>query len=535
MNRAAIVLSDRSLSNYNVEKFESTIQPGATSHVSMVNGRVLKKIAPSSAVYKGYDNAVNETISREVCVLKILKQFKWCPTLFSYGEDFIITSFAGYPLNLTNVPDDMFTQVAQIIRDMRSVGVAHNDIVYPHKEHVSDVSKKRLLKGKVEFMVLDGKISLVDFGWATVRGQYNTCPGVQDRVPIHVKRLDDERIPYILREFMENARDVTDDSEIHLLLDWGRSFSVAELTESLPANLHVISFYERDAIKNETIRLSLLRDFYGVPVADNRFKSDHFVYVLNDTQPQYSWRQTTKGYRIVNSNVFDLKKRLRLRSRGQIHATDNIQEAKSNLATLGLRFSYFYFSNFTSLSSVFDTLNRASDFKYVVLRNFENLAANSSIEIDEHTDLDLLVSDYHKAKRLLDAESKTAQTVEDGEGRVQNMFRVGNNWVQVDIRYVGDHYYDTRWEEALLETRTWFNGFFIPDEENLRYSLLYHALVHKLSISETYLRRFKQEFRTTERAQLASQLKSWMRERQYRTPKPSDPSVGHITSGIIEE
>ncbi|MBJ62012.1 MAG: hypothetical protein CMB57_02040 [Euryarchaeota archaeon] len=527
--RAPVSVGDRSIkkSDLHEETFASTLQSGATSTISITNTSVLKRLNIKSAVLDDYVD-INATISREVCVLNILKHFPWCPALLSYGQDFIITSFAGYPLNATNVPDDMFEQVLQIIRDMQSVGVAHNDILYPHKEHVVDRSKRRLINGKIEFMVLDGKISLIDYGWATVHGHYNTCPGVTHKVPIHVKRLNDERIPYILREFTRNTRDVRNDSEIHLLLDWERSLSVAEFTESLPAHLHVVSFYERDAINDETMRLSLLQNFYGVPVADNRFKSDHFIYVLNDTQPQYSWRQTTKGYRRVNSNVFDLKKRLRARIQGQIHATDNIQETKENMAVLGLSYSSFYTKSFASLSSVFDTLNHASDFKYVVLRNFENLTANDAVEIDEHTDLDLCVSDYYMAKRLLDAESTTLERMEDGEGRVQNRFKVGDKWVQVDIRYVGDHYYDTRWEEALLESRMWFNGFFIPNEENLRYSLLYHALVHKFSVSETYLVRFKQEFHTIDRAELASELKSWMRERQYSMPKPSDPSVGWL-------
>jgi len=60
--------------------------------------------------------------------------------------------------------------------------------------------------------------------------------------------------------------------------------------------------------------------------------------------------------------------------------------------------------------------------------------------IDEHFDLDLLVNDYYAAKRVLDAVSTTDQRTADRLGRVQNIFKVADKWVQVDNRQLGDDY-----------------------------------------------------------------------------------------------
>lgn len=97
-------------------------------------------------------------ILREVCVLKILQRFEWCPRLLNYTETTIQMSFVGKPVSPDNIPDNYAEQYTQILRDMESVGVKHSDIV--------------VLKGngkKIEIMVSsDNHLSLIDFNWATV-------------------------------------------------------------------------------------------------------------------------------------------------------------------------------------------------------------------------------------------------------------------------------------------------------------------------------------------------------------------------------
>eukprot|EP01083_Nonionella_stella_P104686 300410_1 len=83
----------------------------------------------------------------------------------------------------------------------------------------------------------------------------------------------------------------------------------------------------------------------------------------------------------------------------RIHSTDNIQETKENQVALRQPEEYQK-REFDSLRRVFDVLNFWG-IDYVVLRNFEKMP--DEVKVDpNHLDVDLLVSDYYEAKRLLD-------------------------------------------------------------------------------------------------------------------------------------
>lgn len=514
-------------------QFNATVQLGYTSRVSFKDGRVTKTIKHDSDIFNDSAQAAFNTIQREVCILQTLQRFNWCPRLFGFGPDFFTTAFVGYPLNRTNLPADIFEQAQNMISDMQSVGVAHNDILWPHDEHVINIDQLlgKLILGKSEVMVWNGNIALVDFGWGTINGSYSTCEGVSEKVPSLVKKLEDSKLPYILREFAKDVKDSSVDFEIHILVDWTSHYDLPSFTEHLSDTLHAMAIYEREALTNVSERLSILQEFYGVPVADDRFKAKHVVYVLKDSTPKYDWRQTTKGIRIVNTKMFDMKKMLRT-SGIQIHATDNIQETMDNMKVLKVPYRRFARErHFSDFRDVFEALNSSEKFEYVVLRNFDGLP--DEVGIDEHFDLDLLVNDYYTAKRLLDAASTTGQRTEDGLGRVQNKFKVADVWVQVDIRYVGDNYYDAKWEAAILSNRKMVRGFYVPDSQNFKYSLVYHATVHKSSVSQTYRAKFLQLFKTEKIEDLTQILRRWMKQRGYSATEPSDPSVPFLGGALL--
>jgi len=98
---------------------------------------------------------------REVCALNRLQQFPWSPKVLNSSKKTITMSYVGEPLTKENLPTDYAAQFQTILTDMESVGVRHNDIVYP-------CSKNHLKKHEV--MVHEGRLSLVDFGWATIDG-----------------------------------------------------------------------------------------------------------------------------------------------------------------------------------------------------------------------------------------------------------------------------------------------------------------------------------------------------------------------------
>ena len=128
-----------------------------------------------------------------------------------------------------------------------------------------------------------------------------------------------------------------------------------------------------------------------------------------------------------------------------------------------------------SLKELFTKLN---ELEYVILRNHETLEE----EIHAGGDIDILcpekaylVEQIHADRRVLRDE-------------VFNYFvMIEDKKIPIDIREVGDGYYDEKWERDLLDKRVRTTEFYIMDDENYKYSLLYHALLHKFSIKEAYI------------------------------------------------
>jgi hypothetical protein len=181
-----------------------------------------------------------------------------------------------------------------------------------------------------------------------------------------------------------------------------------------------------------------------------------------------------------------------------------------------------------SIHEVFHVLNHSTD--YVVLRNFECLPDQFHLEL--HGDIDLLC---HNAEEL--AFILNAVKVFPEDYRVHYQVQISDRPVLFDFRYVGDDYYDERWERDILKKRSYSNkGFFIPDYEDYFFSLLYHAAIHKPVIAKDYMERLpdmanafkighfshKTLFNFKE---IVHVLDSYMNPRGYKYMIPKDKSV----------
>lgn len=125
-----------------------------------------------------------------------------------------------------------------------------------------------------------------------------------------------------------------------------------------------------------------------------------------------------------------------------------------------------------SLKQFFEYLNDIN-FKYVVLRNFENLPAG--VEVGSHGDLDLLVYDLEHFKEVF-----PQVIAEFPSPRVRYKLLINNVYVYMDLRSVGDGYYPEQFQKDILENREYNqNGFFTPDPMRFRIALAYHAVHHK--------------------------------------------------------
>ena len=102
--------------------------------------------------YHGHGNELHKfTFYNEIKWLTILESTPFTPQVKSYNEDLLTIemSYAGVPLNKNNVPANWYNQCVNILDTLRQNNCSHNDIK------------------PEDILVLDNKLCLVDFGWAT--------------------------------------------------------------------------------------------------------------------------------------------------------------------------------------------------------------------------------------------------------------------------------------------------------------------------------------------------------------------------------
>jgi len=88
---------------------------------------------------------------------------------------------------------------------------------------------------------------------------------------------------------------------------------------------------------------------------------------------------------------------------------------------------------------------------------------------------------------------------------------------------VGDNYYDKHWEKTILKNRIFKGSFFIPCTEDLKYSLLYHALIHKKNIANDYNLKLSKMGFTLDNYK--DDLQKFMEIKGYEIVEPKDLSV----------
>lgn len=140
--------------------------------------------------------------------------------------------------------------------------------------------------------------------------------------------------------------------------------------------------------------------------------------------------------------------------------------------------------HFSRIEIFFEVLNRA-ELKYLVLRNYENLL-EPEMYLDGHGDIDLLCEDSSLLSEAVGAipNPPKSSTLEDD--KVHYKIFIDSQSVSLDLRQVGDGYYCENWERDLLDRRVKKDCFYVMNEEDYFYTLIYHAILQKRSFSEEY-------------------------------------------------
>ena len=338
-------------------------------------------------------------------------------------------------------------------------------------------------------------------------------------------------------------------SELHVLILWHNARDFKNQAESLLNS----KFTVRAIVKRKWSKKYALINFSRFYQKSQEFiigKVEHvgygpfFIYLLEDKHPIYDLRLTSSGFKNVNTNVFDLKQKMRELTGGGhlIHASDDTQGARRDLYLLfhkdpnDLSITEYLKSIHTSLHldllgsqawadlpSLFKFLNACTN--YVVLRNYSNLP----LKVDsEHSDIDVLTDNFETFKYLLNGNEVFKESY-----RVHLSTSIGGVQILWDIRSTNDFYYDANWARNILKKRIKNeNLIFIPDNENNLWSLIYHALVHKKELNEDYLIKYKnlyyQQFNLNPHLSseaIITELASFMSLHNYSVVKPKDRSV----------
>ena len=99
--------------------------------------------------------------------------------------------------------------------------------------------------------------------------------------------------------------------------------------------------------------------------------------------------------------------------------------------------------------------------------------------------------------------------------------------VSFDVQYTGDNYLDRRWQLDILKQRSKLCGMFVPSKEDHMYSLIYHVIIQKPTISETYAKKITElgnytETQARDQKFLREKLDALMDEQGYRMVEPTD-------------
>nr|QBK88051.1 MAG: serine/threonine protein kinase [Marseillevirus LCMAC202] len=115
----------------------------------------------------------HQVFEREVYWLKYLNEngYTWCPKLLSSNPEkkTIRMAYVGTPITKKNAPQNWKEQLQQILDDLETENIQHNDIK------------------RSEILIKNGQLSLVDYGWASKGTDWSCGQRFDERVkPCHI-------------------------------------------------------------------------------------------------------------------------------------------------------------------------------------------------------------------------------------------------------------------------------------------------------------------------------------------------------------
>lgn len=178
---------------------------------------------------------------------------------------------------------------------------------------------------------------------------------------------------------------------------------------------------------------------------------------------------------------------------------------------------------FTSIGDFFQYLNE--NCTYLILRNWDNLL-DSDIYGNGHEDIDLLCNDLNEFIRLTHAKK-----IHKYKYCNNYVIEISAKNVRFDVRYIGDGYYPSEWENVMLKRRQKRGIIYTMSDKDYFYSLTYHALLQKPNLTKEYriklfsLLEESISSNCLSEKLLLDKLKEFIVENRYVVCIPLDPGV----------
>ena len=315
----------------------------------------------------------------------------------------------------------------------------------------------------------------------------------------------------ISKSYNNVLENLNSNSPYHIFIIWNKSLiKKNEIIHDVKNKFELKNIFEMNWSQN--LFLDNLKRFYGatLPNPEKKLKDcgtgTFLIILVQDKNPVYRENGTGLEKKLVNGNVFDAKMTYRkwLGRNFAVHGSNTQQETNHDLSLLfgksldemisdlksqdnqiiKISRDIVGAKDWSSLKELFHIINNSTN--YVILRNFENLIDPS--EIDNQKDIDILTDDFWQISYIVNKKIRN-----EGELGPSSYVKINNKRIKFDFKTPGDGYYDKNWEKNILKNKVLFNNqFYIPDEKNYFFTLLYHVLIHKKNISDKNFIKLKQ-------------------------------------------
>lgn len=331
-------------------------------------------------------------------------------------------------------------------------------------------------------------------------------------------------------------------SEIHLFVLWENSRVAEErILSDMAGRVTVLAKIEGGWPTGVSAAAGFRR-FYGafLPDADEKVRNAgggrFLIVVVRDEDAVYGDRETVRGIERVNEKIFDMKWRYREWVGGghRVHGTNSTDEARRDIMLLTGHPLADWVSGaakgrpmtvlpgqdgWSSMAELFAFMSETHP--YVVLRNWEGLPAAFD---PVHDDVDLLVANAKECAGLLGARKARG-------GDAAYVVTVGGRDVHLDIRSVGDGYYDEAWQNEILASRVATpTGVYRPAALDAFHALYHHAVYQKRTLAADYPAKLAAlaaeagvKFDSVDGALEGHER--FLAERHYRGTEPKDKSM----------